>query len=80
MAHFMGVGGAAKLIGNAEDNGQASAARLFPNAAAANRSIFYDRTTGRARTVFRGLFGAATALRQRSDLIGDPKCDGVRGR
>jgi hypothetical protein len=51
MAHFMGVGGAAKLIGNAEDNGQASAARLFPNAAAANRSIFYDRTTGRARTV-----------------------------
>jgi hypothetical protein len=51
MAHFMGVGGAAKLIGNAEDNGQASAARLFPNAAAANRSIFYDRSTGRARGV-----------------------------
>ena len=51
MAHFMGVGGAAKLIGNAEDNPQASAARLFPNAAAANRSIFYDRTTGRARSV-----------------------------
>jgi hypothetical protein len=51
MAHFMGVGGAAKLIGNAEDNGQATAARLFPNAAAANRSIFYDRTTGRARSV-----------------------------
>ena len=53
MAHFMGVGGAAKLIGNAEDNPQASAARLFPNAAAANRSIFYDRTTGRARSVRR---------------------------
>jgi transglycosylase-like protein with SLT domain len=51
MAHFMGVGGAARLIGNAEDNPQASATRLFPNAAAANRSIFYDRTTGRARSV-----------------------------
>jgi Transglycosylase SLT domain len=51
MAHFMGVGGAARLIGNAEDNPQASAARLFPNAAAANRSIFYDRVTGRARSV-----------------------------
>jgi Transglycosylase SLT domain len=51
MAHFMGVGGAAKLIGNAEDNGDASAARLFPNAAAANRSIFYDRPSGRARSV-----------------------------
>ena len=50
MAHFMGVGGAAKLISNAEDNPNASGARLFPNAAAANRSIFYDRT-GRARSV-----------------------------
>jgi hypothetical protein len=51
MAHFMGVGGAAKLISNAEDNPQASGARLFPNAAAANRSIFYERSTGRARSV-----------------------------
>jgi hypothetical protein len=50
MAHFMGVGGAAKLISNAEDNPQASGARLFPNAASANRSIFYDRG-GRARSV-----------------------------
>ena len=50
MAHFMGVGGAARLIANAEDNPQASGARLFPNAAAANRSIFYERSTGRARS------------------------------
>src|SRR6266404_923688 len=50
MAHFMGVGGAAKLISNAEDHPNASGARLFPNAAAANRSIFYDRA-GSARSV-----------------------------
>jgi Transglycosylase SLT domain len=50
MAHFMGVGGAARLISNAEDNPNASAARLFPNAAAANRSIFFGRS-GRARSV-----------------------------
>jgi hypothetical protein len=50
MAHFMGVGGAAKLISSAEDNPQASGAALFPNAAAANRSIFFYRT-GRARSV-----------------------------
>jgi hypothetical protein len=50
MAHFMGVGGAAKLIANAEDNPQAVGARLFPNAASANRSIFYARD-GRARSV-----------------------------
>ncbi len=50
MAHFMGVGSATKLIANAADNPQASGARLFPNAAAANRPIFYDRD-GRARSV-----------------------------
>jgi hypothetical protein len=50
MAHFMGVSGAGKLITNAEDNPQASGARMFPNAAAANRSIFYD-SSGHARSV-----------------------------
>jgi hypothetical protein len=50
MAHFMGVGGAGKLIQNAEDNPQASAPRMFPNAAAANRPIFYDRA-GQPRSV-----------------------------
>ncbi len=50
MAHFMGAAGAAKLINSAEDSPQSNAARLFPNAAAANRSIFYDRT-GQARSV-----------------------------
>lgn len=50
IAHFMGVGGAAKLITKAEDTPQANAAQLFPNAAAANRPIFYDRS-GNARSV-----------------------------
>jgi Transglycosylase SLT domain len=50
MAHFMGVGGAAKLISSAEDSPQASGAALFPNAAAANRSIFFDHS-GRAYSV-----------------------------
>jgi len=50
MEHFMGVGGAAKLITAAEDNPQASGAAMFPNAAAANQSIFYDHS-GNARSV-----------------------------
>jgi hypothetical protein len=50
MAHFLGTGGAAKLISEASDNPQASATRMFPNAAAANRPIFYDRA-GRGRSV-----------------------------
>jgi len=50
MAHFLGVAGASKLINSAVDDPQASAARMFPGAAAANRSIFYDKQ-GNARSV-----------------------------
>ncbi|MCA6113125.1 transglycosylase SLT domain-containing protein [Bradyrhizobium cenepequi] len=50
MAHFMGVGGAARLISSTEDNPNANAAQMFPKAAAANTSIFYDRS-GHARSV-----------------------------
>jgi hypothetical protein len=50
IAHFLGVGGAAKLIGHAATNPKDSAAALFPSAAKANRSIFYDRD-GAARSV-----------------------------
>lgn len=50
MAHFMGVNGAGRLIVNAENNPQIPGAQLFPHAAAANRSIFYDRN-GHARSV-----------------------------
>jgi hypothetical protein len=51
IAHFLGVGGAAQLITAATDNPGESAASLFPNAAHANSSIFYDHTTGAPRTV-----------------------------
>jgi hypothetical protein len=50
IAHFFGPGGAGKLIGLVENNPQASAADVFPQAARANRPIFYDRQ-GNARSV-----------------------------
>jgi len=50
MAHFMGAGGAAKLITSAQDTPRATAAQMFPSAAAANRPIFYDQD-GQARSV-----------------------------
>ena len=79
MAHFMGVGGAGKLIQNAEDNPNASAARMFPNAAAANQSIFYDRSGQRAQRL-PGLLGAEHTLRQRRQFAGDAHRDGGRRR
>lgn len=50
IAHFLGPDGAAKLIGAASSQPRASAAEMFPQAAAANPSIFYDRA-GRPATV-----------------------------
>jgi len=41
LAHFLGADGAGKLISAAVSNPQANAAAMFPQAAAANRSIFY---------------------------------------
>ncbi len=43
LAHFLGAGGAAQFLRAHDANADASAARLLPAAARANRSIFYDR-------------------------------------
>ena len=51
IAHFLGPGGAARLITLAASNPTAKAADFFSNAAQANLSIFYDQTTGAARSV-----------------------------
>jgi Transglycosylase SLT domain len=46
IAHVLGQSGAVKLITSAENAPQSSAARLFPNAARANHSIFFDKQGG----------------------------------
>ncbi len=43
IAHFFGPAGAAKLIDSARERPDANAPAMFPAAARANRSIFYDR-------------------------------------
>ena len=50
MAHFLGAGGATKLIAAAQANPGEKATRIFPAAAAANRGIFYTKQGG-ARSV-----------------------------
>ncbi|MGX5734033.1 transglycosylase SLT domain-containing protein [Bosea thiooxidans] len=50
MAHVLGARGASDLIRAAASDPNRVAARDFPEAAAANRSIFYDKA-GRARSV-----------------------------
>lgn len=49
-AHFLGPGAACKLIRMSDSNPSANAAAAFPEAAQANRSVFYNRD-GSAKTV-----------------------------
>jgi len=49
IAHFLGAGGATKLISTAEETPSARADKIFPKAAQANRGIFYSH--GRPRSV-----------------------------
>src|ERR1700734_3157570 len=51
IAHFLGAGGAARLISLASSDPNPKATQYFPNAATANSSIFFDRSTGTARTM-----------------------------
>ncbi|MFD1610245.1 lytic transglycosylase domain-containing protein [Sphingomonas tabacisoli] len=50
MAHFLGVGGAKKFLTALSSDPGASAAQLFPAAAASNRGVFFGEG-GRARSV-----------------------------
>ena len=50
MAHFLGTAGAAKFLSALDTTPNAVAAKLLPDAAAANRDVFYDQQ-GNARTV-----------------------------
>lgn len=50
-AHFMGAGGASAFLKAHEQTPLANAADLFPREARANRNVFYDPETGKARTL-----------------------------
>ena len=75
IAHFLGSDGAGKLITTAIAQPQTNAADMFPQAAAANRSIFYDGV-GRPRSVsdvyakLTGRFDVARANSFTPDLTG----------
>lgn len=49
IAHVLGARGAQDLITTVQNSPQRAAARVFPDAAAANRSIFFEKS-GKART------------------------------
>jgi hypothetical protein len=50
LAHFLGLSGALRFIRKLDSDPSATGAAMFPRAAAANASVFYDQS-GNARTV-----------------------------
>lgn len=51
LAHFLGANGASRFLQNYRNDPQKIGASLFPEAANANRGVFYDPSSGRARTL-----------------------------
>lgn len=51
MAHFLGAGGAAKFLNAMKDNPNRAAKELFPEAAAANKAVFTDKDSGKAKSL-----------------------------
>jgi len=79
IAHFLGADGAAKLIANAQSRPNLRGADLFPQAAGANRPIFFDRA-GNARSilgVYRELVGRYEAAR--ATIEGNIAATPIRG-
>lgn len=70
MAHFLGVGGASKFLAMEDQAPNATAASMFPAAARANRSIFYDKA-GNPRSFAEIRDRFATKLQKSSGSLGD---------
>lgn len=51
MAHFLGAGGASRFLNAMHDSPNREAKELFPEAAAANHNVFYNKTTGEPNTL-----------------------------
>jgi hypothetical protein len=51
LAHFLGAGGASEILKAIQENSATPAADILPEAASANRSVFFDGKSGKPRTV-----------------------------
>ncbi len=51
LAHFLGAGGATEILKAIRQDGTTPAVDILPEAASANRSVFFDTKTGEPRTV-----------------------------
>ncbi|MGE5202709.1 MAG: transglycosylase SLT domain-containing protein, partial [Acidobacteriota bacterium] len=69
MAHFLGAGGASRFLQAVGTDGNAIAAELLPEAAAANKAVFYDTSTGAPKTVAEIYRAFAAKIEQHSHAL-----------
>ncbi|MFN8759205.1 MAG: transglycosylase SLT domain-containing protein [Tagaea sp.] len=86
LAHFLGANGATRFLAQHRNDPQRVAASLFPEAAAANKNVFYDPSSGRARTLgqiydfFARKMGEEVALVERAEAETLPAPPGLAPR
>jgi hypothetical protein len=86
LAHFLGANGATRFLQNHRLDPQRIAAASFPEAAAANRNVFYEPNSGRARTfgqiydMFSRKMGEEVALLERAEAESYPAPPGLAPR
>ena len=78
MAHFLGAGGASEFLKALDSKGNTIAAKLLPDAAAANPSVFYD-ASGRAKTVSEIYQAVATKIEQDASAFAGTTADPAPG-
>ncbi len=71
LAHFLGSGGASNLLNTMKTDPNAKAADILPQAAQANKSVFYNSETGEARSVSEIYQKYAKKFDHMPDLGGD---------
>jgi hypothetical protein len=86
LAHFLGAGGATEILKAIRHDGSTPAVDILPGAASANRSVFFDATTGEPRTVadlYRNFSNriekSATAYRPLGGSVAAPVANAVVG-
>lgn len=86
LAHFLGANGATRFLAQHRADPQRVAAPLFPEAAAANRNVFYEPASGRARTLgqiydfFSRKMGEEVAVLERAEAEAYPAPPGLAPR
>jgi hypothetical protein len=79
LAHFLGAGGATTLIRAVQADPNQLAATIMPQAAAANKGIFFDKETGRGLTVAQLYSRVTSSFMGGPSRVGEVRAQAIEG-